>query len=177
MPDGSALTTRLLDATSWPDFAALIEANNGVWGGCWCMGFHVEGFATPPSAAANRAAKEAHVRAGTVHQVLVYDGDVCVGWAQFGPPAELPNIKNRGTYEKDLDRSPDWRIACIFTGSKHRGRESPGPPSGARSPRSRPPGAGWSRRIPSRRRGAGRSGAPTCRPGPSRCTRRSGSSG
>lgn len=119
---GPALTTRLLDAATWPDFAALVEANNGVWGGCWCMGFHAEGFANPPSAAANRAAKEAHVRAGTVHQVLVYDGDECVGWAQFGPPAELPNIKNRGTYEKELDRIPDWRIACIFTGSKHRGR-------------------------------------------------------
>jgi len=26
--------------TTWPDFAALVEANNGVWGGCWCMGFH-----------------------------------------------------------------------------------------------------------------------------------------
>jgi GNAT superfamily N-acetyltransferase len=117
-----ALTTRLLDTATWPDFAALVEANNGVWGGCWCMGFHAEGFANPPSASANRAAKEAHVRAGTVHQVLVYDGDECVGWAQFGPPAELPNIKNRGTYEKELDRAPDWRIACIFTGSKHRGR-------------------------------------------------------
>jgi len=123
MPEaGHALTTRLLDADTWHDFAALVEANNGVWGGCWCMGFHAEGFANPPSAAANRAAKEAHVRAGSVHQVLVYDGEDCVGWAQFGPPAELPNIKNRGTYEKELDRLPDWRIACIFTGSTHRGR-------------------------------------------------------
>ena len=122
MPDGDTLTTRLLDASTWPDFAALVEANNGIWGGCWCMGFHAEGFANPPSAAANRAAKQAHVRAGTVHQVLVYEGDVCVGWAQFGPPAELPRVKNPAAYEKELDRLPDWRIACIFTGSKHRGR-------------------------------------------------------
>ena len=27
-------TTRLLDARTWPDFAALVEASNGVWGGC-----------------------------------------------------------------------------------------------------------------------------------------------
>lgn len=122
MPHGHDLHTRLLDADTWPDFAALVEANNGVWGGCWCMGFHAEGFASPPSAERNRAAKEAHVRAGTVQQVLVYDGDECVGWAQFGRPAEVPRIKNPKAYESELDRLPDWRIACIFTGSKHRGR-------------------------------------------------------
>ena len=33
-------TTALLDADTWSDFARLVEANNGVWGGCWCMGFH-----------------------------------------------------------------------------------------------------------------------------------------
>jgi hypothetical protein len=35
---------RPLSAKTWPDFAALVEANNGVWGGCWCMGFHSEGL-------------------------------------------------------------------------------------------------------------------------------------
>ena len=36
-------TTVPLDESSWNAFAALVEANNGVWGGCWCMGFHPEG--------------------------------------------------------------------------------------------------------------------------------------
>jgi hypothetical protein len=31
-------TTRLLTPDTWDDFAALAEANNGVWGGCWCIG-------------------------------------------------------------------------------------------------------------------------------------------
>ncbi|WP_035917483.1 GNAT family N-acetyltransferase [Knoellia sinensis] len=113
-------TTRLLTAETWPDFATLVEANNGVWGGCWCIGFHPEGFQSPPSAETNRANKEAHARAGTVHQVLVYDGDQCVGWGQFGSPAELPNHKNQKAYERELTTPPDWRIGCIFTGSKHR---------------------------------------------------------
>jgi hypothetical protein len=39
MPDYS---TRPLDAGTWPDFAELVEAHNGVWGGCWCMAFHPE---------------------------------------------------------------------------------------------------------------------------------------
>ncbi|MGA8247884.1 MAG: GNAT family N-acetyltransferase [Nocardioides sp.] len=117
---GPDYTTRLLSADTWDDFAQLVEANNGVWGGCWCMGFHPEGVGDGHTAAGNREAKREHVRRGTVHQVLVYDGDRCVGWCQYGPPAELPNIKNRSAYEKELTEPPDWRIGCIFTGKDHR---------------------------------------------------------
>ena len=111
-------TARPLDAETWPAFAELVERNNGVFGGCWCMGFHADGFAG--SAEANREAKHAHVRAGTVHQVLVLDGEECVGWCQYGRPAELPNIKNPKAYDKEATEPPDWRIGCIFTGSGRR---------------------------------------------------------
>lgn len=115
--------TRMLTTSTWPDFAALVEANNGVWGGCWCMGFHAEGVGHKGQTAdGNRAAKQRHVAAGTVHQVLVYDGPACVGWCQYGRPNELPNIQNRRRYEEGLDALPDWRIGCIFTGSKYRQR-------------------------------------------------------
>lgn len=114
-------TTRLLTPDTWDDFAALVEENNGVWGGCWCMGFHPEGFGESPGAEGNASAKLAHTRAGTVHQVLVYAGGRCVGWCQFGTPVELPNIKNRKAYERGASEPPDWRIGCIFTGSRHRG--------------------------------------------------------
>ncbi|WP_436531743.1 GNAT family N-acetyltransferase [Actinoplanes sp. HUAS TT8] len=111
------LTTRLLTADTWDDFAGLVEANNGVWGGCWCMGFH-----PPEPGVAKREAKQRHVTRGTVHQVLVFDGDRCVGWCQFGSPEELPTIKNRRTYDQAADPAPDWRIGCIFTNSKDRGQ-------------------------------------------------------
>ncbi len=113
--------TRPLTPETWPAFAALVEANNGVWGGCWCMGFHPEGLPPGRTVAGNRAAKRAHVDAGTVHQILVYDGDVCVGWCQYGPPSEVATIKNARAYEKELTERPDWRIGCLFTGSDHRG--------------------------------------------------------
>ena len=86
------------------------------------MGFHTEGLSKNRSAADNKAAKQGHVRTGTVHQILVYDGDECVGWCQYGSPAELPNIKNPGAYAKELVELPDWRIGCIFTGKGHRSR-------------------------------------------------------
>jgi GNAT superfamily N-acetyltransferase len=121
MTSGTAhYATKLLGPDTWADFARLVEANNGVWGGCWCIGFHREGIHKDSTAAGNREAKHAHVANGTVHQVLVYHGDECVGWCQFGPPAEVATIKNASAYQKDLVDLPDWRIGCIFTGSRHR---------------------------------------------------------
>ena len=110
--------TRLLTPETWGDFAELVEAHNGVWGGCWCMGFHPEGLGG--TAEDHRLAKRAHTDGGTVHQVLVHDGRQAVGWCQFGTPDELPNIMNAKAYEKDLVELPRWRIGCVFTGGKHR---------------------------------------------------------
>lgn len=113
----------MLTDSTWDDFARLVEANNGIWGGCWCMGFHPEGVgAKGQTAEGNRRAKRQHVADQTVRQVLVYDGESCVGWCQFGRPLELPNIKNRRKYEDGLDELPDWRIGCVFTSPKHRGQ-------------------------------------------------------
>jgi GNAT superfamily N-acetyltransferase len=115
-----AYTTRPLTRTTWDAFARLVEANNGVWGGCWCMGFHPEGFSQSHTAGGNRGAKESLVRARQVHQVLVFDDDEAIGWCQYGTPVELPNIKNPAAYEKGLEEEPDWRIGCIFTDKRHR---------------------------------------------------------
>jgi hypothetical protein len=120
-PSPATYTTKLLTPDTWDDFASLVEANNGVWGGCWCMGFHPEGVGRGTTPEGNREAKLGHTLRGSVHQVLVYADGTCVGWCQYGSPAELPNIKNPATYEKEAVRLPDWRIGCIFTGSKHRG--------------------------------------------------------
>jgi hypothetical protein len=109
---------RPLDESTWPDFAALVEANGGVFGGCWCMGMHPGGL-DRSSAEVNRDNKLALVRAGAAHAALVFDGDGCVGWAQFGPPSEVARIKNRPAAEKD-HVLPDWRIGCCYVGKGHR---------------------------------------------------------
>jgi GNAT superfamily N-acetyltransferase len=108
-----------LDESTWPAFEALVERNNGVFGGCWCIGFHPEGVARGNSPL-NRERKHDRVREGSTHSALVFDGADCVGWCQFGKPDELPWIKNRAAYEKELVALPDWRIACCFVGKGHR---------------------------------------------------------
>jgi hypothetical protein len=118
-PPSGPFVTKPLTPETWPDFAALVEANNGVWGGCWCLGFHTDGFTG--TATGNRDAKRAHVDDGTVHQILVYRADECLGWIQYGSPTEVATIKNPKAYEKELVDLPDWRIGCVFTGSRHRG--------------------------------------------------------
>jgi GNAT superfamily N-acetyltransferase len=113
-------TIKPLDETTWDAFAALVERNNGVFGGCWCVGFHPEGVDKHATPALNRERKLERVRAGTTHAALVFDSDDCVGWCQFGSPGELPRIKSRAAYEKSQSSRPDWRIACNFVGKGHR---------------------------------------------------------
>ena len=113
-------TVKGLDESTWEALAALVERNNGVFGGCWCMGFHPEGVGKETTAALNRRRKLERVRAGTAHAALVFDGDDCLGWCQFGAPGEVPRIKSRAAYEKGVTISPDWRIACNFVGKGHR---------------------------------------------------------
>jgi GNAT superfamily N-acetyltransferase len=116
----SAFRVQPLDETTWPDFAELVERHNGVWGGCWCMGFHPEGVGRHKTPALNRAEKEGRVRAGTAHAALVYDGPTCAGWCQFGSPDELPRIKHRRAYLEGAGEAPDWRITCFFVDSRYR---------------------------------------------------------
>ena len=116
----STYTVKALDKSTWDAFAALVERNNGVFGGCWCMGFHPEGVGKETTPELNRKRKLERVRAGTAHAALVFDGNDCVGWCQFGSPTEVPKIKSRAAYEKGVTTSPDWRIACNFVGKGHR---------------------------------------------------------
>ncbi len=116
---GIAYRIRALDKSTWPAFAALVERNNEVFGGCWCIGFHPEGGGRN-APVLNRERKHDRVRAGSAHAALVFDGADCVGWCQFGRPNEVPRIKNRAVYEKEAIALPDWRIACCFVGKGHR---------------------------------------------------------
>jgi ribosomal protein S18 acetylase RimI-like enzyme len=112
-------TARPLDATTWDSFAELVERNNGVYGGCWCIAFHSEyqrGVSDP------RTLKEELVRSGRAHAALVFDEEgLAQGWCQYGTPEEL-GLKHYREYAKEPPPPARWRITCIFVDKSHRGR-------------------------------------------------------
>jgi len=103
---------RELGRGTWPDFVRVMEKHNGVWGGCWCVTFHLKPGGSSQAAGSRRAYKEKLVRANQSHAALVYDGANVVGWAQFGPPSELPG--RMGGVRKLGVAPPEWRITCFF---------------------------------------------------------------
>jgi hypothetical protein len=114
------LTVRPLASDTWDAFADLAERHNGVWGGCWCTWFHTMNAEKERTYDGNRALKERLVSAGRAHAALVFDGEVAVGWLQYGSPQELPNINHRKEYERGVERSPDYRLTCFFIDKRYR---------------------------------------------------------
>jgi GNAT superfamily N-acetyltransferase len=116
------LTIRALSSDTWPAFAELVERHNGVFGGCWCTWFHTLAKDKERTYDSNRDLKCGLVESGRAHAALVFDGDEAVGWAEYGPPEELPNIHHRQEYEQTLVTPPDYRVTCIFVDRRYRRR-------------------------------------------------------
>ncbi len=109
-----------LGPQTWDAFADLAERHNGVWGGCWCTWFHL--YPDPPERKelGHREFKRQLVEKDRAHAALVFDEDVAVAWAEYGPVEELPNIHHRKEWEQGLDRMPDYRITCLFVDRRYR---------------------------------------------------------
>ena len=118
--DTGAFTVRELDGSTWDAFAELVVRNGGIFGGCWCIGYHPE---CGQPGINHRDAKEARVRSDNAHAALVFDdAGLAQGWCQWGDPDELTRIKHRRVYEQDAPPLPDWRITCFYVDKHHRGQ-------------------------------------------------------
>ena len=92
--------TRLLTKPPRPGYVARLRrprpsVNNGVWGGCWCMGFHPAGWGATRPPSRTGPPRSARVLAGTRARGPRLAPTTCVGWSQTGSPEELPRIKSR----------------------------------------------------------------------------------
>jgi GNAT superfamily N-acetyltransferase len=119
-------STRELSIRTYPDFERLAAKQ----GGCWCAFYQrAQPLRKKMSRAerkrANRRYKERLVNEGRSHAALVYDGDVPVGWCQYGTRDELPRIDAwRGVrkVEPPPGKEKLWRITCFFVDRDYWGR-------------------------------------------------------
>jgi GNAT superfamily N-acetyltransferase len=117
--DDVPLTTRSLDVSTWDAFVELVERNNGIYGGCWCIVHHPE---YERRVSEPRALKQQLVNEGRAKAALVFDeAGVAQGWCQYGQRDELL-LKHKRGYEQEPPARASWRIACIFVDKRHRRR-------------------------------------------------------
>jgi GNAT superfamily N-acetyltransferase len=109
-----------LTPETWPLFAGLVERNGGMFGSCWCTWFHPDIEGRGETAEGNRVIKEHWVREGVAHAALVVHDGQALAWAEYGSPAELPNIHHRKQYDATKGADPDWRVTCIQVAKTHR---------------------------------------------------------
>ncbi len=164
---------RPLDTETWDAYARLMDKHNGAGFGCWCTWFHQrrKDRGIDAEIDAGRPYKEWLVQRGEAHAAVVFEDELAVGWAQFGPPAELPNIHHRKDYEAGLESPPDYRVTCIFVDRNHR-RDGVAAVAlgGALDLIARP--AAESSRATRRTRRERRSNPPSSTTPPAACTRR-----
>ncbi|WP_022881130.1 GNAT family N-acetyltransferase [Gryllotalpicola ginsengisoli] len=116
----TAREIRPLAPQTWDAFAALVEKHNGIFGGCWCCSFHGDTPTTVKAGHDGRTLKRLFVEEGAAHAALVFEGDAAIGWAQYGSPAELPNIYHRKEYAANVVDPARYRITCFFVDRDHR---------------------------------------------------------
>lgn len=100
-------TVRPLDASTWDAFAELMERNNGVFGGCWCIGFHAEGGQCGLN---RRAIKADRVRTGTTHSAVLLRGHETPGEGRRprrGRRSARPDVRQVGKHAWIVSRRID----------------------------------------------------------------------
>ncbi|WP_216593635.1 GNAT family N-acetyltransferase [Arsenicicoccus sp. oral taxon 190] len=117
IPDGLRVVP--LSEQTWDAFAELVERNNGIFGGCWCIGYHPE----CGQRLDHRRVKRDRVLDDAAHAALVLDQEGrAQAWAQYGDPHELSGIKHRRAYDQEPPPAPDWRLTCVYVDPRHRGQ-------------------------------------------------------
>lgn len=120
--------TRELSVSTYPDFEKL--AAKGGRGSCWCTAYQrakpLEGkLSREERKQLNRKFKGKAVKEGRSHAALVYDGEVPVGWCQYGTQDELPRIDEwcdspHLKYLPPPGEEKLWRITCFYVDRKYR---------------------------------------------------------
>lgn len=107
-----------------PDLSPQLEELFGAVGacnGCWCMYWRIGSVYTQRPRDANRKDFRAVVKKGPPPGILLFSGDLAVGWAQVTPRDGLERLE-RGRFTKAVDDVPVWAVTCFFVRKGWRGK-------------------------------------------------------
>lgn len=114
-----AITVEPLSEANWPALEDLFGPS-GASSGCWCMYPRLGPSYWKRPREENRA--DLHRLASTTPSpgLLAFEGDLCVGWCQVAPRADLAWINQRPMYGPASDDQAVWAIPCFFVRRSHR---------------------------------------------------------
>ena len=114
------LAVRRLTPDLWPALADLF-GERGAVGGCWCMYWRIGSAYSRRPREENRKAFRTVVKKGPPPGLLVFDGDIAVGWVQVTPRARLPKLAT-ARFTRAIDDAPVWSVSCFFVRKGYRGK-------------------------------------------------------
>src|SRR5262245_61402933 len=80
---------------------------------CWCMYWRIGDNYRKRSPKANKAEFCELVKNGPPLGLLAFDGDLCVGWCQLTPRADLPWLDHAWRLKR-VDDVPVWSLSCFY---------------------------------------------------------------
>ena len=114
-----SFSARPLTPDLWPQLEELF-GRTGACNGCWCMYWRIGSAYTQRPRDKNKADFKKVVRAGAPG-ILLFSGDLPVGWAQVTPRSDLSGL-DRGRFTQAVDDAPVWSVSCFYVRKGWRGK-------------------------------------------------------
>jgi GNAT superfamily N-acetyltransferase len=114
------LTVRPLTPDLWPAVVDLF-GDSRVCSRCWCMYWRIGAAYRERPGKTNKAMFREVVKRGPPPGLLVFDGDMAVGWCQLTPRDQVPEL-DRAWRFKRVDDLPVWSLSCFYVRKGYRRR-------------------------------------------------------
>lgn len=115
----STIRFKELTLETWKDFEQLF-GERGACGGCWCMYWRLPNKDYEnQKGSGNKKAMRKLVKNNEQIGIIMYLGDVPIGWCSVAPRENFIRLENSRIL-KPLDDKPVWSIVCFFFDKKYR---------------------------------------------------------
>ncbi len=114
------LTISPLTAERWPALEDLF-GKAGASNGCWCMYWRLGPSYHERPRQENQRDLQRLAASRRAPGLLAFDGEICAGWCEVAPRAELGWLAH-ARHLQPVDDLPVWSVPCFFIRRSHRGQ-------------------------------------------------------